>query len=242
MIKASISPLHEAIFSPYIRHLLKKHFNAIHLLGAVPAFADYSILLLPNHSSWWDGFFIHFLKVKILKRPTYLMMLEEQLSKNRFFSHVGAYSINPSSARSNLQSLSYSRDLLQRADKPVVCIFPQGELLPWSVRPLGYKRGIDLILRKMTVPLNRCQVAFKCEFLAAQRADVFVKFADNHVVEPGKRLDIFGLEKEHAQLLDSVNSEIGHGVQGHILLAGKKSVNESFEALRRKIGFLRGEK
>ncbi|MBN1465442.1 lysophospholipid acyltransferase family protein, partial [candidate division KSB1 bacterium] len=175
MIKAMISPLHEAIFRPYIRHLLKKHFNAIRLLGETPNFADHAILLLPNHSTWWDGFFIHFLKVAVLQRPTYLMMLEEQLAKNRFFSYVGAYSIDPASARENLRSLSYSRDLLQRPEKPVVCVFPQGVLSAWGVRPFGYRRGIDLIVRKMTMPLNVCQIAFKCEFLAAQRADVFMK-------------------------------------------------------------------
>ena len=242
MIKATISQWHEAIFRPYILHLLKRHFSCIHLLGPVPSFADHAILLLPNHSTWWDGFFVYFLKFSIFKRPGFLMMLEEQLTKNRFFSYVGAFSINPASAAATKRSLTYCRELLMRPEKPFVCIFPQGELLPWGIRPLGYKRGIDFLVRKMTVPVNVCQIAIKCEFCAGQRPDVFIRFGNNHVIEPGESIEIKALEEQHQQLLQVMDSQINNGEQGDVLLTGSKSVNELFEMLRRKIGLLREKK
>ncbi|MBN1482285.1 lysophospholipid acyltransferase family protein [candidate division KSB1 bacterium] len=242
MIKAEISPLHEALFKRYIRSLLKKHFNAIRLLGDKPDFGDRPILLLPNHSTWWDGFFIHILKIQVLKRPGYLMMLEEQLAKNRFFANVGAYSINPTSAKENIRSLNYSVELLERPDHPFVCIFPQGVLSPWGVRPLGYRRGIDIILRKLSKPVNLCQLAMKCEYLAGQRADVFFQFGKNSVFEPGNVVDVQELEQSHEHLLHEMNLRIIGGEKGRLILAGKRSINESFEILRKKLGLLRGQK
>lgn len=241
MIKANISPLHEAIFRPYIRWLLKKQFHAIQVLGEVPDFGERSTLLLPNHSTWWDGFFIHILKVQEFRRQTFLMMLEEQLSKNRFFSRVGAYSIDTQSFRGNLESIKYTRELLSSAENPVVCVFPQGVLLPWSVRPLGYKRGTDFITRKLEHPINICQLAVKCEYLEHQRADVFVQFGNCRIVEPGDRLDIASLEHEHEQLLDELNKRVIQGEKGRLVLRGKRSINDSFEAFQKKLGFLRGE-
>lgn len=241
MIKASISPLHEAIFRPYIRGLLKKHFNAIHLLGEIPDFGDRAILLLPNHSTWWDGFFVHILKVAVLQRPTYLMMLEEQLSRNRFFSHVGAFSINPASAKDNLRSLTYASQLLHTPEKPLVCIFPQGVLLPWGVRPLNYKRGIELVLKKMHIPVNVCQIGFKCEFLDGQRADVFFELGDNIIYEPDDAIDIKTLQECHENLLENMATKITNKDKGRLILQGKRPINESFEALRQKLGLMRGE-
>ncbi len=241
MIKATISPLHEAIFRPYIRRLLKKQFHAIQVIGQEPDFGERSTLLLPNHSTWWDGFFIYALKMEIFKRQTYLMMLEEQLSKNRFFSQVGAYSIERESFRGNFESIKYTRELLGRPEHPFVCVFPQGELLPWGLRPLAYKRGIDLIVRKLETPVNVCQVAFKSEYLDNQRAEVFVQFGNCRIVEPGDRLDITSLEHDHELLLAELKKYIINGEKGRIVLRGKRSINESFEALREKLGLLRGE-
>ncbi len=239
MIKANISPLHEAFFRPYIRGLLKKQFNAIHLLGEVPDFGDRCTLLLPNHSTWWDGFFVYLLKIKLFKKSTYLMMLEEQLSKNRFFSHVGVYSIDVKSVTGTLQSLKYTQQLLKRRDHPFVCVFPQGVLSPWGKRPLQYKRGINLVLRQLRVPINVCQVAFKCEYLEKQRADVFVRFGESLVVQPGESPDLSMLQSHHETLLEELNQQIINEKTGRLLLRGKRSINESFERLRQKLGLMR---
>lgn len=233
MIKASISPLHETLFRPYILRAMRRQFNVVHLIGEVPEFGEWPILLLPNHSTWWDGFLIFLLKERLLHRPVYLMMLEEQLRKNRFFSRIGVYSIDPNSLRGNRESLLYTRHLLSLPEKPLVCIFPQGELLPWGRRPLGYRRGIELILRKPAHKVTVCLLAIKCEHMTNERADVFIQFGG--CIEPA---GAEALQQLHESLLDELSARIIAGEQGTILLSGKRSINESFEALRIKLGLL----
>lgn len=242
MIRPAISPLHEAIFRPYIMRLMRRQFNAVRLLGDFSAMIDEPMLLLPNHSTWWDGFFVYLLKQTVFHRPLYLMMLEEQLRKNRFFARVGAYSIDPGSLRGNRASLRFTGELLASPQKPVVCIFPQGELLPWGVRPLGYKRGIELLLRQLVAPVRVMLAAVKCEYLAAQRAEVFIQLRDCGVYATGQPAALGDLAHRHETLLDELSARITAGEQGQLLLAGKRSINESFEALRKKVGLLREAK
>ena len=239
MIRASLSPLHEAVFRPYILRLMRRQFNAVRLVGEMPSLDDLPVLLLPNHSTWWDGFLVYLLKIAVLHRPLYLMMLEEQLRKNRFFSHIGVYSIDPNSLRGNRESLNYTRELLSRPEKPVVCIFPQGELLPWGARPLGYKRGIELLFRQLTAPVRVITAAIKCEYLAAQHAEAFIQLCDCGVIATGQTAGLSELAQRHEALLDELSTRITAREQGKLLLAGKRSINESFESLRKRIGLLR---
>ena len=121
----------EKLFQFYIFRLLKKHFHAFHLLGEIPKIdPNIPVILIPNHSTWWDGFFFYLLNRKLFKRTIYLMMLESQLSKYHFFSKVGAYSVAPENPKKILQSLRYTIGLLKKHTdkKPIICIFPQGEM------------------------------------------------------------------------------------------------------------------
>ena len=150
LIRANHTLWAKKVFDIYVSRLLKQHFHAFHFLGEIPETdPQLPLLLLPNHSSWWDGFLVYLLNKKIFKRPLYLMMLEKELSKYGFFSRVGAYSIQPGNPKDVLESLHYTAGLLgQKETIPLVCIFPQGELKPWGKRPLGYKRGVEWILNR----------------------------------------------------------------------------------------------
>ena len=157
MIKAQHTKIGDFIFRNYLTFLFRKHFYKIHLLGDIPQFdTSLPLILLPNHSTWWDGFFIYFLNKTILKRQAYLMMLEEQLAKNLFFKYIGAYSIDSASPSQIKESITYTLSLIDRNVDlaTMVCIFPQGELLPWGARPLGYKRGVELVLKKINRSVN----------------------------------------------------------------------------------------
>ena len=59
MIKADHKKWAEFVFDIYLRRLLKKSFYDFRIINELPAF-DYSksIIVTPNHFSWWDGFFI----------------------------------------------------------------------------------------------------------------------------------------------------------------------------------------
>ena len=85
MIKARPNRAADRLFWLYLRGLLRRHFYALWLVGELPNLKqDQPVLLLPNHHSWWDGFYVYLLNRMRFHRSLYLMMLEEQLFKQDF--------------------------------------------------------------------------------------------------------------------------------------------------------------
>jgi hypothetical protein len=59
MIQAQHAAWADRIFHPYVTWLFKRHFHVVRLLGKIPETnPELPLLLLPNHSTWWDGFFV----------------------------------------------------------------------------------------------------------------------------------------------------------------------------------------
>lgn len=237
MIKAHHNNLIDRIFQPYVTWLLRKNFYLISLFGDITALPDdRPLLLLPNHSSWWDGFFIYLLNKKVLKRDAYLMMLEDQLEHNRFFARLGAYSIDPANFSGLRQSLNFTIEILERYPKhALVCIFPQGLLQPWSKRPLEYRKGIDWIVKRTQHPMTIIQLAIKAEFMLEQRPEVFLKFGNPIYTDTQKSIEIDELEKKHEKLLMRLQRQINKKEKGKIILKGADSVNSKFERFRNRL-------
>ena len=218
MIRAQHRLWADIIFQPYLTWLFKRHFHEIQLLGALPEIPDHlPMLLLPNHSTWWDGFFVYLLNKRIFHRTAYLMMLETQLSKYKFFRKIGAYSIAPENRRSVIESLEYTVELLNR-ERSLVSVFPQGQLLPWHTRPLGYKRGVEWILQKYEKPITVLPLAIRTEFLGEKRPSVFFLFGDVASVDAETFRGMDWLEETETALLDALASKILRQETGQNLL------------------------
>lgn len=233
MIQARHSRVAEHLFEMYLRYLFRRHFHSLVLLGKLPSVPPaLPLLLLPNHSTWWDGFFAFALNKALFRRPFYLMMLEEQLQKYRFFARLGAYSVRPGSPRSVAETLSYTASLLSTTPPPLVCVFPQGALLPYSTRPLQFQRGIEHLTARATAPVTLLPLAMRCEFLGEQLPDVFFLFGSPivcHNTIPSSEV----LEAAHHVLIDDLNSRIVAGDRGRVLFAGGSSINSVVDSLRR---------
>jgi hypothetical protein len=232
MIRANHTTWAERIFHPYVTWLFKRHFHAIHLLGKPPQTeASLPLLLLPNHSTWWDGFFIYLLNKKLFGRKAYLMMLEEQLARYKFFSRLGAFSIEPRSVSNTRQSLRYAAAIIKQPSS-LLCIFPQGELLPWEKRPLGYKRGLEAILRAYGGKVNLLPLAIKTVFLQEQLPEAFFLFGENMIANRNTFIGMQRLEEIEESLLDQISRAIAGGEKGMTLLSGRKSVNVAVDRIR----------
>ncbi len=218
MIRAQHRLWADIIFQPYLTRLLKRNFHKIQVLGTPPEIPDdLPLLLLPNHSTWWDGFFVYLLNKRIFHRTVYLMMLEAQLSKYQFFRKIGAYSIEPENPRGVIESLEYSVELLKR-DGSLVTIFPQGQLDPWHTRPLGYKRGVEWILQKYGKPVTVLPLAIRTEFLGEKRPTAFFLFGDTSLYDARTFRGIDWLEETETALLDALASRILRQEEGQDLL------------------------
>jgi hypothetical protein len=241
MIETQHNKWADLIFKFYILRLLRKHFYSVNLLGDTPEISSSTpILLLPNHNTWWDGFFIYLLNLQVFHRPLYLMMLEEQLKKYSFFSKVGAYSIKLDNPKGVLQSMKYTLDILNKnmQPAPLVCIFPQGEMFPPSKRPLLVKPGFQWILKHMEKELAIIPLGMRIEYLDQQLPEIFFQLGPSMKVEDP--LDVATLEGYLSTLLDEMLDLISSGVKGKVLLYGKRSVSENWDLLKSKI--MRAEK
>ncbi|NLT03981.1 MAG: glycerol acyltransferase [Bacteroidales bacterium] len=155
MIKASHHPLVYPFFLWYSRRLIRRHFDRVNVVGdALPTKG--AILLLANHISWWDGFWVAFLNTKHFGRLFHVMMTEEQLRKHPYFSRCGAFSIRKGH-RSQVESLAYAASLLD-VPTSLVLLFPQGVIHSLYQAPLHFERGVRQVLAKAAV--TDCHVVF----------------------------------------------------------------------------------
>ncbi|MGH7600114.1 MAG: lysophospholipid acyltransferase family protein [bacterium] len=237
MIKAQHAVWADSIFLPYVSWLFRRHFHAIHLLGQAPETnPDLPLLLLPNHSTWWDGFFVYLLNKKLFRRKPYLMMLEAQLSRYWFFARLGAYSIDPQSSGGIKESIKYSIEVIKQKimPKPLLCIFPQGELLPLEKRPLGYKNGVETILSGYGGKANFLPLAIKTEFLHEQLPEAFFCFGENLIANSKTFAGMQRMQEIEEGLLDELSKRISKGERGTILMSRHKSDNTSFDVFKSK--------
>lgn len=216
MIPANPQRWAHAIFRRYLRYLVKKRFHALHLLGDLPAVPDgMPILLLPNHATWWDGFFPYLLNDAIFGREFFVMMLEHRLREFWFFRFVGAFSINQQSPKDIIRSLDYTASLLR--GNRIVVLFPQGTLAAWGKRPLGYNRGVERVLRQCkeqgicaaVVPL-----AMRCEFLSDEKPHVFVRCGKPIFTDAATLPSAADLEHFATTLLEELQERINAGEIG----------------------------
>lgn len=117
MIRAKHHNVMYPFFKWLTRFLLKRNFHALQIEGP---FHDNgrSVLVVANHISWWDGFWVEYLNQKIIHRRFHFMMLEEQLKKHWYFQYTGGFSVNRNS-REIVESIDYAVELLNKDDNLV---------------------------------------------------------------------------------------------------------------------------
>ena len=176
MIKADHKKWAEFVFDIYLRRLLKKSFYDFRIINELPAF-DYSksIIVTPNHFSWWDGFFIYWANKKLFSRKLYVLMLEEQLKRYWFFKKLGCYSIDLNDSRKMIVSLKYTMDLLLKPNN-LVTIYPQGEIQAYDEKNIVLKEGLDFIAKKSAVDFHILPIAFKIHFANERLPIVYARF------------------------------------------------------------------
>lgn len=232
MIKAKHSKFSQFIFDLYIFPKLKRDFHSINVIGEIPEInPDYPLIIAPNHSSWWDGFFLYLLNDKLWNRKFHIMILEESLKKYDFFTKIGGFSINQNSPKSIFETLKYTSDLMKENQNSMFVIFPQGILLPGFVPNYTFGKGIDKIVEYYNNKVNLLLLSINIHYLNEEKAEVFFKFSDNYIVDKTKNISIKELEPELLKLRNDVESSILNSEKGKILFTGKKSLRENSKNL-----------
>lgn len=143
MIKAKHNIIVYSFFKLFTKIKLKKNFEQIFVEGKIDV-ENHSVLLIANHISWWDGFWVLHLCMNNLKKKFHFMMLEKELKKRWIFSYSGGFSISQG-AKSIIESLNYSSTLLKNKNN-LVLMFPQGKIKSIYNDNFMFEKGIERIM------------------------------------------------------------------------------------------------
>lgn len=212
MIKAEQNKLALFVFDIYLDRLLKKYFQDFVLVNEFPSInRDKSLILAPNHFSWWDGFFVYYSMKKLTGKNIFIMMLEEQLKRYWFFQKIGCFSINQNNKQSTVATLKYTLELLKNPDNCVV-IFPQGEIEPFDKNPLSYNKGIEFLAEHSTNEFDILPIANKIYYTNQKLP--FILMRSNHLINSKD------IKDRSVSLLNEFQNNL-NALYGHNSIEGK---------------------
>ncbi len=176
MIKSRHHILLYPFFKQYARWKMRSAFHRITLDGT---FTDRGmpVLMVANHTSWWDGFWAVHLCRERLHRLFHFMMLEEQLKRFWFFRYTGGFSVRKHS-RSALESIHYAAELLRQPNN-MVLLFPQGEIQSMHCQQIVFERGAERIIS--IVGADRIQVimvVFLVDYFSQPRPSLYIYYEE----------------------------------------------------------------
>lgn len=145
MIKANHHPFFVWFFRFYTNIMIRIHFRKVYVEGDIEKTTN-PLLIVSNHFSWWDGFFILWLNNKLWKKRFYVMMLEEQLATRKFLSRTGAFSINRGQPSAR-HSLKYAIEILQNNEN-LLLMYPQGEIRSQLEYPVHFESGAESLMKR----------------------------------------------------------------------------------------------
>lgn len=146
ILKASHHPVIYPFFQLYSWLKIKINFQQVTISHDFRE-KGLPILMISNHFSWWDGFWVVYLNLKLLHRKFFFfMMLEEELRKHMFLNKSGGFSVRKGS-RSIVESLNYTAELLNDKNN-LVLMFPQGRIESMHKQDIIFEKGIEFVLKK----------------------------------------------------------------------------------------------
>lgn len=171
MIKAKHHNVIYPLFQRLTVFLLKRNFKKALVNGE---FNDSGkpILIISNHISWWDGFWLMYLNLKILHRKFHFMMLEEQLKKHWYFQYSGAYSVKKKS-RGIIESLNYTKELLEDCQN-MVFMFPQGKINSMYNDDIKFESGAQKLIEQANSDLQVLFVANLVDYFSDSKPTLFI--------------------------------------------------------------------
>lgn len=235
MIPAEKKRWFETVFAAYNRWLIGRSFAGLHVRGLERwTSASGPVLLIANHSNWWDGLLLFQVNQLLLRRDFYVMMEEKGLRAYPFFRKLGAYSIRRDSTADIRASLRYTADRLQ-SPNALVCLFPQGRIRHQEVRPLDFAPGAALALRDAPPDAKVCLATLNYSFLEDQRPEAFLALSeplsarDLLAADPDSAKELTAqLERHLTEQLDAQRAELlcGDATGYRNVLRGKLSTGD----------------
>lgn len=164
---------------------INRNFQKVEITGTYEEKGK-PLLIIANHISWWDGFWVVYFRQKVVKRRFHFMMLEEQLQKNWFLRYAGGFSINKKS-KTIIDTIQYTQALLENPEN-MVLIFPQGKIESHYLTTLTFEKGIQKIVTKS----KNAQILFSVhliDYFSNKKPTLFIYFKEWEPLSPQEDIE-----------------------------------------------------
>jgi 1-acyl-sn-glycerol-3-phosphate acyltransferase len=176
VIEAAKGTWFNAWFARHARARIRRMFGRVLVAGladATRSLVDTPILLVANHTSWWDALVALYVSELLLGSDGYAMMDASNLRKVPFFRKVGAFGVDLDDPADGARAIRYTARLLGRPSA-TVWVFPEGrERSPYDeldLRP-GAAQIARVAKRARVIP-----VGLRYVFAGAERPDLWISF------------------------------------------------------------------
>ncbi len=176
MIPSRRSGPFSAWFASHARSRIQRSFGRVYVRGLarVRELATASpLLVVSNHTSWWDPLVILHASQHLLGTEGHAMMDAKNLRRLPFFSLVGAFGVDLDRPSDGASAIRHAARLLDRPGR-LVWIFPQGDERPIT-EPLTFRGGSAHVARvargALTIP-----AAIRYEHAAEELPRLYLSF------------------------------------------------------------------
>ncbi len=240
-IPAKPDPLSKAFWSWYFRRSVSRAFSVCRIAGEhnldVGRSQCVPTIFACTHASWWDAALTIVLSLGEYHLDADGMMEYRQLTKYRFFSRIGMFSVVREDARSAMASLSYAADRLRNTDRHL-WMFPQGTLVHQDL-PVVAEPGIGILARKLEA-VRIIPVAMRYELLRRQHPECWVRIAEplSYTAEGASTVRSIVDDVSHAMnaaaavLRADAHAERTDGYR--VFVSGRRSMDATFDVITRK--------
>ena len=211
MIRARRVDWFNTWFSGHARSRIRNTFGEVRVRGldaAQKVAAEGPVLVVSNHTSWWDPLVALHVSTHMLGMAGHAMMDAKNLRRLPFFALVGGFGVELGNSKDGAAVIRYAAELLD-APKNLVWVFPQGAERPIHERPLGFRRGAGEIAR-IAPKAKVLPIGLHYEFGGMERPTLWVSFGDVVISEQDAEKNRAAQEQAVTVEMDRIERVMGH--------------------------------
>lgn len=166
-------------FSNHARSRIQNTFGEVRVRGLEEArhhAAEAPLLVVSNHTCWWDPLVALHVSTHMLGTAGHALMDAKNLRRLPFFALVGAFGVDLDKPTDGASAIRYAARLLE-VPGTLVWVFPQGAERPIDERPLGFRPGSGEIAR-VAKKARVLPVGLRYEFGGVERPTLWISIGD----------------------------------------------------------------
>lgn len=214
----------------HARKLILQGLDGLRVSGLAEAQAELGrrpLIFAANHSAWWDGVLMVALNER-LGADSRVLMDAERMKAFPWFQAFGAMPLDRTATGKSHADLAAAASHLQGPGR-CLWIFPQGKHRSPNLRPLGLRRGVQVVSEATEAAVIPVSIRYEFQELAVPGA--YVHFGPP--VEPGPAL-LTRLEDALIQGLDQLTASLDAAEPPlELIFAGRPPGGLGSAALRR---------